>query len=83
MSDYTRKKYLSSYRNDHPGANGGAGVYSPQLTSYDYDAPLTEAGDPTEKYFAIRDVIGQVRFLRHVAFLRYVSDRLTFKLTFF
>jgi len=58
-------KYLSSndYRNDYAGANGGAGAYSPQLTSYDYDAPLTEAGDPTEKYFAIRDVIGQVRFL--------------------
>ncbi|KYN28933.1 Beta-galactosidase, partial [Trachymyrmex cornetzi] len=42
------------------GANGGAGVYSPQLTSYDYDAPLTEAGDPTPKYFAIRDVIGRM-----------------------
>lgn len=41
------------------GANGGAGVYNPQLTSYDYDAPLTEAGDPTDKYFAIRDVIGR------------------------
>lgn len=41
------------------GANGGAGVYHPQLTSYDYDAPLTEAGDPTIKYFAIRDVIGR------------------------
>ncbi|XP_070521041.1 beta-galactosidase [Cardiocondyla obscurior] len=40
------------------GANGGVDVYSPQLTSYDYDAPLTEAGDPTDKYFAIRDVIG-------------------------
>lgn len=41
------------------GANGGKGVYNPQLTSYDYDAPLTEAGDPTDKYFAIRDVIGR------------------------
>ena len=26
-------------------------------TTYDYDAPLTEAGDPNSKYFAIRDVI--------------------------
>jgi len=43
------------------GANGDADDYSPQLTSYDYDAPLTEAGDPTDKYYAIRDVIGQVR----------------------
>jgi len=33
------------------------------VTSYDYDAPLTEAGDPTDKYFAIRDVIGRVCFL--------------------
>uniref|UniRef100_A0A6Q2XP89 Beta-galactosidase n=1 Tax=Esox lucius TaxID=8010 RepID=A0A6Q2XP89_ESOLU len=28
-----------------------------QPTSYDYDAPLTEAGDLTDKYFAIREVI--------------------------
>lgn len=27
------------------------------VTSYDYDAPLSEAGDPTEKLFFIRDVI--------------------------
>lgn len=27
------------------------------VTSYDYDALLSEAGDPTEKLFAIRDVI--------------------------
>ncbi|KAG7263105.1 hypothetical protein CRUP_003641, partial [Coryphaenoides rupestris] len=31
--------------------------YAPQPTSYDFDAPLTEAGDLTDKYFAIRDVI--------------------------
>ncbi|XP_034088288.1 beta-galactosidase-1-like protein [Gymnodraco acuticeps] len=31
------------------------------VTSYDYDAPLSEAGDPTEKLFAIRDVIKQFR----------------------
>ncbi|GFS44564.1 beta-galactosidase [Nephila pilipes] len=28
-------------------------------TSYDYDAPLTEAGDPTPKYYAIRETIGK------------------------
>ncbi|XP_049781675.1 beta-galactosidase-like isoform X1 [Schistocerca cancellata] len=33
--------------------------YEPQLTSYDYNAPLNEAGDPTPKYFAIREMIGQ------------------------
>nr|XP_006821084.1 PREDICTED: beta-galactosidase-like [Saccoglossus kowalevskii] len=37
--------------------------YKPQPTSYDYDAPLTEAGDPTDKYMAIRKVIGQYREL--------------------
>ncbi|XP_070776050.1 beta-galactosidase [Enoplosus armatus] len=37
--------------------NGANSPYSPQPTSYDYDAPLTEAGDLTEKYFAIREVI--------------------------
>lgn len=31
--------------------------YEAQPTSYDYDAPLSEAGDLTEKYFALRDVI--------------------------
>ncbi|XP_021942675.1 beta-galactosidase isoform X3 [Zootermopsis nevadensis] len=41
------------------GANFGDN-YQPQLTSYDYDAPITEAGDPTSKYFAIREVIGRV-----------------------
>lgn len=31
--------------------------YLPQLTSYDYDAPLNEAGDPTEKYFKIKETL--------------------------
>ena len=34
-------------------------VYSPVPTSYDYDAPLTEAGDTWEKYMLIRDVISK------------------------
>ncbi|NXS50802.1 BGAL galactosidase, partial [Balaeniceps rex] len=33
--------------------------YEPVTTSYDYDAPLSEAGDPTEKLFAIRTVISK------------------------
>ncbi|XP_041789125.1 beta-galactosidase [Chelmon rostratus] len=37
--------------------NGANSPYAAQPTSYDYDAPLTEAGDLTEKYFAIREVI--------------------------
>nr|XP_033479047.1 beta-galactosidase [Epinephelus lanceolatus] len=41
--------------------NGANSPYGPQPTSYDYDAPLTEAGDLTEKYFAIREVIKMYR----------------------
>ncbi|XP_039611905.1 beta-galactosidase-1-like protein [Polypterus senegalus] len=33
--------------------------YLPVVTSYDYDAPLSEAGDPTEKLFAIKSVISK------------------------
>ncbi|WP_439382928.1 glycoside hydrolase family 35 protein [Amycolatopsis lexingtonensis] len=40
------------------GAND-KGVYQPIVTSYDYDAPLDEAGDPTPKYHAFRDVIAR------------------------
>uniref|UniRef100_A0A8C7KBM5 Galactosidase, beta 1-like n=1 Tax=Oncorhynchus kisutch TaxID=8019 RepID=A0A8C7KBM5_ONCKI len=31
------------------------------MTSYDYNAPLSEAGDPTEKLLAIRDTISKFR----------------------
>lgn len=40
------------------GAND-KGVYQPIITSYDYDAPLDEAGEPTEKFWAFRDVIAK------------------------
>jgi beta-galactosidase len=33
--------------------------YSPTITSYDYDAPLTESGDPGPKYHAFREVIAR------------------------
>ncbi|GAA1986826.1 glycoside hydrolase family 35 protein [Kitasatospora viridis] len=34
-------------------------TYRPTVTSYDYDAPLDEAGDPTAKYHAFRAVIAK------------------------
>jgi len=50
----------------HGGTNFGTtngandkGRYLPIVTSYDYDAPLDEAGDPTAKYRAFRDVIAK------------------------
>lgn len=41
----------------YPGANGSATYYTPYISSYDYDALLNENGEPTDKYFAFRDVI--------------------------
>lgn len=38
------------------GANFG-GTFEPDLTSYDYDAPLDEAGRATPKYYQIREAI--------------------------
>ncbi|XP_078085304.1 beta-galactosidase-like [Mustelus asterias] len=35
--------------------------YRPITTSYDYNAPLSEAGDPTEKFYALREVISKFR----------------------
>ncbi|GIG29711.1 glycoside hydrolase family 35 protein [Cellulomonas marina] len=40
------------------GAND-KGVYQPTLTSYDYDAPIDEAGRPTEKFWRFREVIAR------------------------
>lgn len=39
------------------GANHMKGVYLPTITSYDYAAPLTEAGDLTPLYYTVKDVI--------------------------
>ncbi|MBP0453100.1 beta-galactosidase [Kitasatospora sp. RG8] len=50
----------------HGGTNFGLtngandkGRYRPTVTSYDYDAPLDEAGDPGPKYAAFREVIAR------------------------
>ena len=50
----------------HGGTNAGftngandKGVYQPLVTSYDYDAPLDEAGHPTAKYWAFREVLSR------------------------
>jgi beta-galactosidase len=50
----------------HGGTNFGLtsgandkGTYAPIITSYDYDAPLDEAGHPTAKYWAFREVLAR------------------------
>jgi len=40
------------------GANSGGKGYEPDVTSYDYDAPIDEQGRPTSKYHALRELIG-------------------------
>jgi len=40
------------------GANSGGKGYEPDVTSYDYDAPIDEQGRPTAKYMALRNLIG-------------------------
>jgi beta-galactosidase len=46
------------------GFNAGANAFTPtqfqpDVTSYDYDAPVNEQGAPTPKYFALRDLIAK------------------------
>jgi len=40
------------------GANSGGQGYEPDVTSYDYDAPISEQGRATPKYLALREMIG-------------------------
>jgi beta-galactosidase len=40
------------------GANSGGKGYEPDITSYDYDAPVNEQGRATQKYLALRKLIG-------------------------
>ena len=41
------------------GANLNLVLYKPMLTSYDYDAPLTEAGDVGTKFHILRETIAK------------------------
>jgi beta-galactosidase len=40
------------------GANSGGKGYEPDVTSYDYDAPINEQGVATPKFMALRNLIG-------------------------
>ncbi len=41
------------------GANSDGTNFQPDTTSYDYDAPLDEQGEPRQKYYAFRDAIAK------------------------
>jgi beta-galactosidase len=43
------------------GANSGSKGYEPHVTSYDYDAPITEQGQATPKFMALRTLIGKYK----------------------
>ncbi len=64
----TKNKKSFNFYVIHGGTNFGytAGAnafsptaYQPDITSYDYDAPINEQGEPTAKYFMLRDLIGK------------------------
>jgi beta-galactosidase len=38
-------------------AGANAPAYAPTTSSYDYNAPIDEAGTPTDKFYAIRDLL--------------------------
>ena len=39
------------------GCSARGTIDLPQITSYDYDAPLDEQGNPTEKYFCVTKML--------------------------
>ena len=41
------------------GANSDGDSYQPDVSSYDYDAPIDETGRPRAKYFAMRKMIAE------------------------
>jgi len=40
--------------------------YTPSVTSYDFTAPLNEAGDPTEKYYKIKELLEETVSLNDI-----------------
>ena len=66
------------------GFMNGSNYYdelTPDVTSYDYDAVLTEAGDFTEKYRRYREVIGKYTVLPEVTFSTQIRKKAYGKLT--
>ncbi|CAF3349499.1 unnamed protein product [Rotaria sp. Silwood1] len=50
--------------------------YAPLVTSYDYDAPLNESGDPTEKYFVIQNILKKF-YEQNPQLIIYNHERIT------
>ncbi|GES29858.1 beta-galactosidase family protein [Streptomyces angustmyceticus] len=43
----------------YAGANLTGSAYQPTVTSYDYDSPISESGELTEKFHAVREVLAK------------------------
>jgi len=66
------------------GFMNGSNYYdelTPDVTSYDYDALLTEAGDFTEKYYKFQQVIGKYAPIPKVEFTTKIQKKAYGKLT--
>lgn len=62
LNEKANINFYMFYGGSNFGFTAGANLdntYQSDITSYDYDAPITEAGDLTEKYNAIREVLKQ------------------------
>ena len=66
FSQFLQRKASLNYYMFHGGTNFGfwnganySDIYTPTTTSYDYNAPLNEAGDRTPLYYKIREVVEQ------------------------
>lgn len=59
------------------GANNNGDGYKPTVTSYDYDALISECGDRTEKYYEIRKL-----FEKYVGGLKELTAKETLKLAY-
>lgn len=64
------------------GARFCDGVYKPTVTSYDYNALLSEAGDRTPVYYAVRDLITQYTGVRETLTARETEKRAYGKVKF-
>jgi len=66
------------------GFMNGSNYYdelTPDVTSYDYDALLTEAGDFTQKYYQFQKVIGKYALIPKVEFTTKIQKKAYGKLT--
>lgn len=63
LKDMMNRKISFSLYMAHGGttfgqwAGANAPAYAPTTSSYDYNAPIDEAGNPTDKFYSIRDLL--------------------------